>query len=101
MDVWAKAERARTGRPPTTEEIARAGVVQQADWRPCVPPVKHQWRGISNSDLVRCLHFACRILGRQTPQGMQVALCTQCKGPTCTSSGRCPKCGGVFPIGIR
>ena len=89
--LFARAERAYRGEPPTVEEIERMAKAPRV-WRPCRDA--HDWRLVYGNGGHRCAVATCKVYSNHADDP---ATCSECGGPTCTSGGRCPDCGGVFP----
>ncbi len=89
--LFARADRLRRGEGFTQDDVDRV-MNQERVWRPCAGT--HHWRLIPGNGGHRCARVACRAF---SSHGDRPASCPDCKGPTCTSDGRCPNCGGVYP----
>ncbi len=89
--LFARADRLRTGRGFTQADVERV-LARKRVWRPCTDA--HDWRLVPGNGGHRCAVVTCRVYSNH---GDHPTTCSACQGPTCTTDGRCPTCGGVFP----
>ncbi len=91
--LFARADRVRAGGGSFTAEDIDRLIKRPRTWKPCVNGA-HSWGLLPTNIGYRCTHPSCRVY---SGHAAEVAACPVCAGPTCTTDGRCPKCGGVFP----